>query len=194
MPFATPLALLGLLFVPAVVAMYLLKLRRTETVVPSTLLWQRARRRCRANAPWRRARRAACFLLSCLVVVSPLLPRAPLSAAAGLARDLLVVSTPPRAWARPSPAPDRLRRPRGRRRRGAQGPPPAAVVRHRGRPDGSGSCDASWTRTGQGAIVDGSARASAARPDRRLALARQCRPVRERCLVLAATKAGRGHA
>ncbi len=41
MPFASPLALLGLLFVPAVVAMYLLRLRRTETIVPSTLLWQR---------------------------------------------------------------------------------------------------------------------------------------------------------
>ena len=37
MPFASPLALLGLLFVPAVVAMYLLRLRRTETIVPSTL-------------------------------------------------------------------------------------------------------------------------------------------------------------
>ena len=42
MPFATPLALLGLLFVPLVVAMYLLKLRRDETVVPSTLLWRKA--------------------------------------------------------------------------------------------------------------------------------------------------------
>ena len=34
MPFTTPLALLGLLFIPAVVAMYLLKLRRDETIVP----------------------------------------------------------------------------------------------------------------------------------------------------------------
>ena len=33
-PFTTPLALLGLLFIPAVVAMYLLKLRRDETIVP----------------------------------------------------------------------------------------------------------------------------------------------------------------
>ena len=39
MPFTTPLALLGLLFIPAVIAMYLLKLRRDEAVVPSTLLW-----------------------------------------------------------------------------------------------------------------------------------------------------------
>jgi Ca-activated chloride channel homolog len=38
MPLTTPLALLGLLFVPAVVAMYLLKLRREERPVASTLL------------------------------------------------------------------------------------------------------------------------------------------------------------
>src|SRR5438552_2814321 len=35
MPLTTPLALLGLLFVPAVVAMYLLKLRRAEGIIPS---------------------------------------------------------------------------------------------------------------------------------------------------------------
>ncbi len=41
MSFLSPLALLGLLFVPVVLAMYLLKLRRDEAVVPSTLLWTR---------------------------------------------------------------------------------------------------------------------------------------------------------
>ena len=51
MPFTTPLALLGLLFVPAVVAMYLLKLRREETPVPSTLLWHRLGVRQRLPEP-----------------------------------------------------------------------------------------------------------------------------------------------
>ena len=41
MPLLNPLALLGLLFIPAVIAMYMLKLRRDEAVVPSTLLWTR---------------------------------------------------------------------------------------------------------------------------------------------------------
>ena len=41
MPFTSPLALLGLLFIPAVLAMYMLKLRRDQAVVPSTLLWSR---------------------------------------------------------------------------------------------------------------------------------------------------------
>ena len=64
MPFASPLALLGLLFVPAVVAMYLLRLRRTETIVPSTLLWQRLAADVEANAPWQRLRRSLLFLFS----------------------------------------------------------------------------------------------------------------------------------
>ena len=68
MPFASPLALLGLLFVPAVVAMYLLRLRRTETVVPSTLLWQRLAADVEANAPWQRLRRSLLFLLQLLLV------------------------------------------------------------------------------------------------------------------------------
>src|SRR5207247_10370875 len=69
MPFASPLALLGLLFVPAVVAMYLLRLRRTETVVPSTLLWQRLAADVEANAPWQRLRRSLLFLLQLLLVI-----------------------------------------------------------------------------------------------------------------------------
>ena len=41
MSFLSPLALVGLVFLPVVLAMYLLKLRRDERVVPSTLLWQK---------------------------------------------------------------------------------------------------------------------------------------------------------
>lgn len=57
MSFLSPLALLGLLFVPVVLAMYLLKLRRDERIVPSTLLWQRLLTDVEANAPWQRLRR-----------------------------------------------------------------------------------------------------------------------------------------
>ena len=92
MPFTTPLALLGLLFVPAVVAMYLLKLRRSETIVPSTLLWQRLVADVEANAPWQRLRRSLLFLLQLLlVVVLVLLAARPfLERPAGLARDLVL--------------------------------------------------------------------------------------------------------
>ncbi|MFL5749768.1 MAG: vWA domain-containing protein [Chloroflexota bacterium] len=93
MPFATPLALLGLLFVPAVVAMYLLRLRREETPVPSTLLWQRLLADVEANAPWQRLRRSLLFLLQLLLVlILVLLAARPfLERPAGLARDIVLV-------------------------------------------------------------------------------------------------------
>ncbi|MEO5885148.1 MAG: BatA domain-containing protein, partial [Candidatus Limnocylindrales bacterium] len=67
MPFTTPLALLGLLFIPAVIAMYLLKLRRDEAVVPSTLLWMRLVADVEANAPWQKLRRSLLLLLQLLL-------------------------------------------------------------------------------------------------------------------------------
>jgi hypothetical protein len=93
MPFTTPLALLGLLFVPAVVAMYLLKLRREETAVPSTLLWHRLVADVEANAPWQRLRRSLLFLLQLLlVIILVLLAARPfLERPAGLARDIVLV-------------------------------------------------------------------------------------------------------
>ena len=93
MPLTTPLALLGLLFVPAVVAMYLLKLRREETLVPSTLLWQRLVADLEANAPWQRLRRSLLLLLQLLlVVILVLLAARPfVERPAGLARDIVLV-------------------------------------------------------------------------------------------------------
>ena len=93
MPFTTPFALLGLLFVPAVVAMYLLKLRRDETIVPSTLLWARLVADVEANAPWQKLRRSLLLLLQLLLVVilAMLAARPFLERPAGLARDVVVV-------------------------------------------------------------------------------------------------------
>src|SRR6187431_3610237 len=93
MPFAAPLALLGLLFVPAVIAMYLLKLRRTETVVPSTLLWQRLAADVEANAPWQKLRRSLLLLLQLLLVaILALLAARPfVERPAGLAGDLVLI-------------------------------------------------------------------------------------------------------
>ena len=93
MPFASPLALFGLLFVPAVLAMYLLKLRRDEATVPSTLLWTRLVADVEANAPWQRLRRSLLLLLQLLLVaILALLAARPfLERPAGLARDVVVV-------------------------------------------------------------------------------------------------------
>jgi hypothetical protein len=93
MPFTTPLALLGLLFIPAVIAMYLLKLRRDERVVPSTLLWTALISDVEANAPWQKLRRSLLLLLQLLlVVILVLLAARPfLERPAGLARDIVLI-------------------------------------------------------------------------------------------------------
>ena len=93
MPFAAPLALLGLAFLPLVVAFWMLKLRRTERTVGSTLLWQRFGEDLQANAPWQRLRRSFLLLLQLLLVLLlALLAAQPfLERPATLARDLVIV-------------------------------------------------------------------------------------------------------
>ena len=110
MPFTSPLALLGLLFVPAVLAMYLLKLRRDETVVPSTLLWTRLVADVEANAPWQRLRRSLLLLLQLLLVgILALLAARPfLERPAGLARDVVLVLDTSASMAATDVTPSRL--------------------------------------------------------------------------------------
>ena len=110
MPFTTPLALLGLLFIPAVIAMYLLKLRRDEAVVPSTLLWTRLVADVEANAPWQKLRRSLLLLLQLLLVVilAMLAARPFLERPAGLARDIVLVMDTSASMASTDVTPDRL--------------------------------------------------------------------------------------
>ena len=93
MSFIAPLALAGLLFLPVVVAMYLLKLRRDEAVVPSTLLWRRLVADVEANAPWQKLRRSLLLLLQLLLVVilAFLAARPFIERPAGLAGDIVLV-------------------------------------------------------------------------------------------------------
>lgn len=110
MPFATPVALLGLLFVPAVIAMYLLKLRRDEAVVPSTLLWTRLVADVEANAPWQKLRRSLLLLLQLLLVVilAMLAARPFIERPAGLARDLVLVVDTSASMGATDVVPDRI--------------------------------------------------------------------------------------
>jgi Ca-activated chloride channel homolog len=110
MSFLSPLALLGLLFVPLVLAMYLLKLRRDQRVVPSTLLWQKLLTDIEANAPWQKLRRSLLLLLQLLLValLAILAARPFLERPAGLAGDVVVVIDTSASMGAADVPPDRL--------------------------------------------------------------------------------------
>ena len=110
MSFLSPLALLGLLFVPVVLAMYLLKLRRDRQVVSSTLLWQRLLTDVEANAPWQRLRRSLLLFLQLLLValLAILAARPFLERPAGLAGDVVVVIDTSASMGASDIPPDRL--------------------------------------------------------------------------------------
>jgi hypothetical protein len=66
----TPLGL-GLLALAApIVALYMLRMRRRERVVSSTLLWEQALRDVRANAPWQRLRPNLLLFLQLLALAA----------------------------------------------------------------------------------------------------------------------------
>jgi Ca-activated chloride channel homolog len=110
MGLAAPLALIGLLSVPLIVAFYMLRLRRAQRPVSSTFLWQHLVRDVEANAPWQRLRRSLLLflqlllaLLLAIVVAQPFLERP-----AGLARDLVMVIDASASMAATDAFPDRL--------------------------------------------------------------------------------------
>ncbi|HET7685661.1 MAG TPA: BatA and WFA domain-containing protein [Candidatus Limnocylindria bacterium] len=62
-----PLALIGLLALPVIVAFYMLRLRRRDVPVGSTFLWQQLIRDVEANAPWQRLRFSWLLVLQLLI-------------------------------------------------------------------------------------------------------------------------------
>jgi Ca-activated chloride channel family protein len=64
-----PLALIGLISLPIIVAYYMLRLRRRDVPVGSTFLWQQLVRDIEANAPWQRLRFSWLLLLQLLIAL-----------------------------------------------------------------------------------------------------------------------------
>ncbi|HUF06834.1 MAG TPA: BatA and WFA domain-containing protein [Candidatus Binatia bacterium] len=64
-----PLALIGLLALPVIVAFYMLRLRRRDVPVGSTFLWQQLIRDVEANAPWQRLRFSWLLLVQLLIAL-----------------------------------------------------------------------------------------------------------------------------
>ena len=73
MSFLAPAALGLAILLPVIVAMYLLKLRRTELEVSSTYLWRRMVRDVQANAPWQRLQANLLLILQLLFLLALIL-------------------------------------------------------------------------------------------------------------------------
>ncbi len=64
-----PLALIGLIALPVIVAFYMLRLRRRDVPIGSTFLWQQLIRDVEANAPWQRLRFSWLLLVQLLIAL-----------------------------------------------------------------------------------------------------------------------------
>ncbi|MET0772211.1 MAG: VWA domain-containing protein, partial [Candidatus Limnocylindrales bacterium] len=93
MSLLAPLGLIGLICLPVIAALWMLKLRRPERDVSSTFLWQHLVRDVEANSPWQRLRRSLLLLLQllCALLLVAVVVRPALERPAALAHDLVLV-------------------------------------------------------------------------------------------------------
>jgi hypothetical protein len=68
MNFITPFGFLFAIFIPAVILLYLLKLKRIDTIISSTLLWRRTLEDMKANTPFQKLKRNLLLFLQLLII------------------------------------------------------------------------------------------------------------------------------
>ena len=69
MSFLNPQGFFGLLLALPIIALYLMRMRYTDTIVPSLLLWQSVLRDVHANQPWQKLKRNWLLFLQLLVLL-----------------------------------------------------------------------------------------------------------------------------
>jgi len=113
-----PLALIGLLALPIIVAFYMLRLRRRDLPVGSTFLWQQLIRDVEANAPWQRLRFSWLLLVQLLIAAIVVIAAArPFSAVeSDLAANVVLIVDTSASMATRSDGEDRLELARERSR------------------------------------------------------------------------------
>src|SRR5688572_8623036 len=105
-----PLALIGLIAIPIIIAFYMLRLRRPSHPVSSTFLWQQLVRDVEANAPWQKLKRSLLLALQLLLalLLAFVVARPFSEHPAGLARDLVLVIDASASMSATDVFPDRL--------------------------------------------------------------------------------------
>ncbi|MFZ5916747.1 MAG: vWA domain-containing protein [Chloroflexota bacterium] len=130
MSFLTPAAFVLAALLPVIIAMYLLKLRRTEQLVSSVYLWRRAVRDIEANAPWQRLRRNLLLILQLLFLAALILALArPFTWTEGASgQALILILDTSASMAATDVAPSRLEAARAQARQLVDGLPADARV------------------------------------------------------------------
>ncbi|MCQ2427517.1 MAG: BatA and WFA domain-containing protein [Clostridia bacterium] len=92
MEFLNPWGLLGLLAVPALVALYILKQKHKTLTVPSLLLWKKTQTLMEASTPWQKLKKNLLFFIQlCTVILTVLALARPAFSSSSVSDEIIVI-------------------------------------------------------------------------------------------------------